>query len=608
MRKYPYYLLLAAAVAAAAALASCSAGGGETGNGKKVYADYHGVRYTRQHDGKLGRWEMYADTRQSSTGRKTLCYNADLVDSAGRHMIAAQAYPQVGMQSNLDEDYIEYQILSAKAAGIDGFFIEWGFFPHENDVLLKAMQRTASKYGFEIGVNWCDGWLYYDWITKIYPEIDSREKKTDYMAGCWQYLIDSVFSVSTAPLVNGTPVFYHFGAGATVDEFRTVLERGVLPEGMNPPVALRRWADWGRLENGKYIPVTHSDDIMSWKALGEIPTAWLPARVRTRDAGHPYWDNYAMEDDLIEFMKPFRDSIWLSSDPAFTVKSGFAMPGMDNRGCAGWGRGHFYYIPRNDGATYEDMWKFCMESSDSLDMMFIASWSDYTEGHEIEPTVENGDRELRTTLRYAYAFKDVKCDSSGISLPLELFRLRKDVRFLYSCASAPASGQAQSKKIVMKGAGICSSLLDKAAGMIADGDYRGAERALARAEGKIAGLKSRVRSEKTVYEGALDGSVTLPEELVSMLRTHYYTGSIVFEYLDAGREYLFVRSSSDRQPEGQFNVVGKLRTDGSDSWKPARISLFQENIAYRDNAPAFFFSDGTEVRNVSVEYEIYSLE
>jgi len=23
--------------------------------------------------------------------------------------------------------------------------------------------------------------------------------------------------------------------------------------------------------------------------------------------------------------------------------------------------------------------------------MFIASWSDYTEGHEIEPTIENGD-------------------------------------------------------------------------------------------------------------------------------------------------------------------------------------------------------------------------
>ena len=105
------------------------------------------MRYTRQHDGKLGRWEMYANTEKSSTGRKSLCYNADLIDSEGRHEIAAMAYPQVGMQSNLDPDYIEYQILSAKAAKIDGFFIEWGFKPHENDILLREMQKVAAKNG-----------------------------------------------------------------------------------------------------------------------------------------------------------------------------------------------------------------------------------------------------------------------------------------------------------------------------------------------------------------------------------------------------------------------------------------------------------------------------
>ena len=140
MRNFFFFLLVSIALPALAQ------------NGKKVYADFHGVRYTRQHDGKLGRWEMYANTEKSSTGRKSLCYNADLIDSEGRHEIAAVAYPQVGMQSNLDPDYIEYQILSAKAAKIDGFFIEWGFKPHENDILLREMQKVAAKYDFEIGV------------------------------------------------------------------------------------------------------------------------------------------------------------------------------------------------------------------------------------------------------------------------------------------------------------------------------------------------------------------------------------------------------------------------------------------------------------------------
>ena len=94
---------------------------------------------------------------------------------------------------------------------------------------------------------------------------------------------------------------------------------------MRQLVALRRWADWGKLENDKYIPVTRSDEMDTWKEVGEIPTAWLPARVRTRDQAHAEWDNYATQDDVIEFMKPFRDSIWHSNNPAYTIKSGFAM-------------------------------------------------------------------------------------------------------------------------------------------------------------------------------------------------------------------------------------------------------------------------------------------
>jgi len=40
----------------------------------------------------------------------------------------------------------------------------------------------------------------------------------------------------------------------------------------------------------------------------------LPA-FRARDDDHPYWDNYATQEDIIEFMKPFRDSIWNAPHP-----------------------------------------------------------------------------------------------------------------------------------------------------------------------------------------------------------------------------------------------------------------------------------------------------
>lgn len=578
-------------------------------NGKKVYADYHGVRYTRQHDGKLGRWEMYSNTEKSTTGRKSLCYNADLIDADGRHEIAAVAYPLVGMQSNLDPDYIEYQILSAKTAKIDGFFIEWGFKPHENDELLREMQKVAAKYNFEIGVNWCDGWLYYDWITKLYPEINTREAKTEYMAKCYQYLVDSVFTGPTAPIVKGMPVFYHFGPGATVDEYQRVLSSAKLPQGMKQPVALRRWADWGKLENEKYIPVTHSDDIDAWKKVGEIPTAWLPARVRPRDAAHADWDNYATAEDVIEFMKPFRDSIWHSTNPAYTIKSGFAMPGMDNRGCAGWGRGHFYYIPRNHGETYSNMWNFCMTEKEKLDMMFIASWSDYTEGHEIEPTVENGDRELRTTLKYAAEFKDEQADERGLTLPLALFNLRKEARLL------------EQLKMDVSG---CNRALDKVALLISQGRYPVAIGLLSQVDNDIKKAKAvistemlRVRESELQIQGnkksggyhpELPMSISLPKELVSKLQMNHYTGYLYFEYLDKGNEALFIRSSTLRTPKEPFKIVSRIRTDNSGEWKTAKVELYKDNIVYGFNMPTFYLKGNVIIRNLSLGYHIYTVK
>lgn len=578
-------------------------------NGKKVYADFHGVRYTRQHDGKLGHWEMYANTEKSATGLKSLCYNADLIDRDGRHQIASVSYPLVGMQSNLDPDYIEYQILSAKAAQIDGFFIEWGFKPHENDVLLREMQKVAAKYDFEIGVNWCDGWLYYDWITKLYPEINTREAKTAYMAQCYQYLVDSVFTGPTAPMVKGMPVFYHFGPGATVDEFRKVLSQVKLPLEMKQPVALRRWADWGKLDNDTYIPVTQSDEMDAWKQLGEVPTAWLPARVRTRDEAHAAWDNYATEGDVVEFMKPFRDSIWRSSNPAYTVKSGFAMPGMDNRGCAGWGRAHFFYIPRNNGETYSRMWEFCMEEKEQLDMMFIASWSDYTEGHEIEPTVENGDRELRTTLKYAAEFKGEQADERGLTLPLELFRLRKEARFLTN-SKMDASGchQALDKVALL----ISQRRYPVAIGLLSqiDNDVKTAKASLAVEMKRLreSDLKIQGKRKSGGYNPTETVSIAFPKELVSQLQMNNHVGYLYFEYLDKGKETLFIRSSTLREPKEPFKIVSRIRTDDTGEWKSAKVELYKDNIVYGFNMPTFYLKGNVIIRNLSVGYTIYTVK
>lgn len=579
-------------------------------NGKKVYADYHGVRYTRQHDGQLGRWGMFATMPKTSTSIKYICRNADNIGDDGRHEIAARHYPMVGMQSYLDPDFIEYQILSAKIAGIDGFFIEWGFMPHENDVLLKAMQPVAAKYGFEIGVNWCDGWLYYDWITRIFPKIKTREDKTRYMEKCFKYLADSVLTGKTAPMVKGHPVFYHFGPGATPEEYAQVLKANQKYINKAQPVMLRRWADWGKLENNEYKPVTYSAKMEEWKKLGEVPTAWIPARVRPMDAEHATCDFWASQDDVLRFLQPFRDSIWLSNNPAYPVKSGFVIPGMDNHGCGGWGHSKFYEIDRYNGKLYDAMWQYNMQYRDHLDMMFIASWSDYTEGHEIEPTMENGYRELETTLRYASLFKEFEPNARALRLPHQLFLLRKGAELL---------------KLIGLNEMVLEQKLDEAALKLSTRQYTEASNLMVEAnalleqengrvlnnEFAIQSAALKVNGEGSAKNGwdATDGfSVSLPTQASVNLNAMYNRGIIEFWYLDKGTETLFVRSTTKREPKSLFANVGKIATCNTGEWKRARIELYGENIVYGLGKPSFYFKGKVKVRDISLKFNCFSVQ
>ena len=126
----------------------------DEGNDKKVYALYHGFRRTREHDGDLGSWSQYYDTSNSATGVDHINYNADLIDENGIHQLAnINGGPIVGMQSEIDPDYVEYKMLLAKIANIDGFMVDFGFPEYGNTVLMKAFMEQAQKYDLEIGAD-----------------------------------------------------------------------------------------------------------------------------------------------------------------------------------------------------------------------------------------------------------------------------------------------------------------------------------------------------------------------------------------------------------------------------------------------------------------------
>jgi len=572
-----------------------------SGNGKKVYADYHGTRYTREHDGVLGRWSYYRQVTNSESPVKVLCYNADNILENGRNDIAATDYPLTGVQSDLDPDYIEYQILTAKAAGIDGFFIEWGFPEHESNKHLKAFQQVAGKYNFEIGVNWCDRWLYYDWITKIHPEIKTRADKTKQFQYCFQYLIDSVFTGPTAPIVKGMPVFYLFGGGITNEEYKQYIIDGnlKLPRGIKFPVALKRFELWGKLVNDVYEPPPTKDEFNQWIRYGMSPTAWIPPRLHAAEKKYPSWNFYGTPADVNGFMSSYK-VMWKDTSVHVPLQSGFVVPGMDNRGCAGWGHDIFYLIPRDSGQYYNNFWQYNMEAKDKLDMMFIASWSDFTEGHEIQPTIENGYRELKTTLKNAAQFKNEILSEKGLELPLRLFQLRKKLVFLQNINK-------QSNKI--------SIAPDAIALLISNTQYDEALKQLMLAEKQVAVLESRLIGTNYVIADELlidnkkqtaDASfaplpsiVTISDTIKKKIKKSYYTSYITFEYLDEG--ILNTLSILASGKENRTTITGEIKTADSGMWKKAKIKIQQSSGDFS----GLLLKGDVLCRNVAISFTTY---
>lgn len=392
---------------------------------KKVYADYHGPRYTREHDGNLGNWKFVGDAKKSNTDKHFFAFNGDLIDENGKNQIATTAYPIVGMQSQLDKDYIEYQVLLAKMAHIDGFFVEWGFPGHGSDKQLKIMQEIAGKYDFEVGVNWCDAWHMKDWIKSVRPDIQTDEDKVEAAKDSLQYLLDEVYNTPTGALFEQHPVIYLFGGGFNADQFNELIESTTTPEGILQPWCFRRTSMSGQLE-GDNVKYNYNYNGSDWSNVLNGPFGWIPNRIRdANNAGFNDFDFYATTEDTIEYLKTLKQ-VFLDNYQKIELRNSVVTPAMDNRACAGWGT-NLKMIDRANGKVYEEMWKYNVDNRDYIDTVYIASWNDYTEGHQIEPTQEDGYRELITTEKYTSLLKQISSNTTGIYLPERVFKLRKRV-------------------------------------------------------------------------------------------------------------------------------------------------------------------------------------
>ena len=439
---------------------------------RKIFAEYHNPRYTRELDGTLGNWAYTNESKNSKAKIRRYNYNADLVDESGRNMAATVHYPLAGMQSQNDPDYIEYQILLAKLAHIDGFMTDFRHLDDKEGIdQLELLRQVARRYNFEIGVDWCDAQIFYS-LKKARPELDTREKQINYCKKMFQYLAKNVYQDQTGANIGGHPVILLFGDGFSFEEYER-LKQETDAFAAKEPWYFRR-AMMNCVYDGKQVTYTFDEQHEYFTAAhrSEIagPFGWVPFRLRDAvNNGKPYWDVYATEEDCMAYMETLRSH---ATGGGYKAWISVVTPGMDQRGCAAWGRA-ISYLARGNGELYRKFWEYNVNHRALVDAVFVVSWNDFNEGHEIEPTEQNGYRELEMTMQYGAQFKGIKQKTvtEDLRLPLRLFALRKQTKKLKNIGYATAD---------------IDVLLNKAAALVAQQECQTARTLLKNAESMAA--------------------------------------------------------------------------------------------------------------------------
>jgi hypothetical protein len=579
---------------------------------RKIYADYHSPRYTREHDGAVGVWKFTTVARTSKVPNREVNRNADLIDADGRHELAAAAYPLVGMQSELDPDYLEYQVLSAKTAGIDGFFVEWGFQEHSSEGIRQALTAVAARYDFEIGITICDRWLFMQ-LPGLKPELKERAQLMAEFQRNYDFLRRAVLIGPTNPRYRGRPVLLLFGGGLTPEEFRALPASA--PDGAAdaPHVFIRPLLSG--VSSGSNDATSPVWETSPWyspeRGFAEGVAGffgWVPTRART-DALEKLpgaFDRYGTLPDAINYLRI------IHAVPSQGPRISCATPGFDNRTCAGWGS-DFSYLPRGAGEIYRAMWKFNVEVKD-VDWVYLPTWNDWTEGSQIEPSVEDGGLFLKLTAVAAARFKGIAIAPDLTELPRELFELRRRLRLLEKIGM-PIDAEARTR-------------LNAAAVALSRRDGEAARAGLAAASASIVQLEARLPAPErlvltvensgllNVGSHALAGDSVLPrrwrvdESAAARLRDCYHEAVLEFDYRPTarGRLQILTDTNRPRSAVGDFSVVADINNLGAGDWRTARVRIFAENATWQHRLPGdadLEFRGAAEVRNVRLCAELY---
>ena len=295
----------------------------------------------------------------------------------GQRQIASKYHPLIGPYDSGDPHVLEYHLLLMKLAGIDGVIVDWYGLTDYRDYailnrntfrLLQQCQRLKMKFVICYEDQTIPALVEAKRITTA-ERVTHAVNEIDWLSKYW-------FRSGSYVKLDGRPVLLSFGhSGLTGEEWTQCLSR------LQNPVAY------------------FSQDIRREGAMGGF--GWPAPK-----------GGMVQVDRFLE-----ASSNWPAAIPA-------AFPRFDDiYRDAGVGD-RYPKLSDNFGRTFQSTLQKALDSNPRV--IQIATWNDWGEGTQIEPSVEFGYRDLEHLQSLRRSQKD-RPAAADLRLPLRLLQLRRTV-------------------------------------------------------------------------------------------------------------------------------------------------------------------------------------
>ncbi len=280
---------------------------------------------------------------------------------AERQQIAVSTnYPTLGAYDSNEPAVIEQHCRWAKQAELDGFIVSWWGIDGFEEKPLPTLMDIAHRHRLKIS-------FYYEQV----PEPGNPESALADLL----YLVERYGRHPAVLTVEGKPVLFVYGRA---------MEQ----------LSMTQWA-W----------VLSQLDRRTRQGICAIADRLSRTAGRIFDGIHTYNPADRLERKPIDqvratlrnlYGEPFRQV-----DPSFRITCATVIPGYDDTKI----RKPGLKVERFGGALYRQQWEAVLELAP--DWTLIASFNEWHEGSEIEPSVEYGDQYLKLTAEYTKRFRQL---------------------------------------------------------------------------------------------------------------------------------------------------------------------------------------------------------